>query len=65
MNTSSRAKSKLVDQIEYISVRICRAAIKSFVAEISPVARRTACGSCRTIIALKIVTSEEWEINDG
>jgi hypothetical protein len=36
MNTSSRAKSKLVDQIEYISVRICRAATKSFVAEIHP-----------------------------
>lgn len=52
MNMSSRAKSKLVDQIEYISVRICLAAIKRFVAETHPVACKTAWGSCRTIMAL-------------
>lgn len=52
MNTSSRAKSKLVDQIEYINVRICLAAIKRFVAEMHPVACKTAWGSCRTMIAL-------------
>lgn len=53
MNTSSRAKSKLVDQIEYISVRTCLAAINRFVAEMHPVACRTAWGSCKTIMALQ------------
>jgi hypothetical protein len=52
MNTSSRAKSKLVDQTEYISVRICLAAINKFVAEMHPLACNAAWGSCRTIIAL-------------
>jgi hypothetical protein len=58
MNTSSRARSKLVDQIEYINVRTCLAATRRFVAEVHPVACKTAWGSCRTIMALSNVISE-------
>lgn len=58
MNTSSRAKSKLVDQIEYINVSVCLAATRRFVAEMHPEACRTAWGSCRTIMALSNVSSE-------
>ena len=64
MNTSSRAKSKLVDQIEYISVRVCLAATRSFVAEMHPLACKIACGSCRTIIALSNVIAEWYALDD-
>jgi len=59
MNTSSRAKSKLVDQIEYINVRTCLAATRRRVAEMHPTARKTAWGSCRTIVALSNAISEQ------
>ena len=64
MNTSNRAKSKLVDQIEYIKVRVCLAATRSFVAEMHPVACRAAWGSCRTIIALSNVIAEWYALDN-